>query len=62
VKGFIGNVLDFIDVCLFCTVGIMSSSGYWRRRGIVKKHKFGGKKQFLKNLLWMDIRVYIVLT
>jgi hypothetical protein len=36
VKGFIGNVLDCVEVCLFCTVGIISRSGYWRTGGNVK--------------------------
>jgi hypothetical protein len=34
VKGFIGNLLDCIDVSLFCTVGIISRSGYCRKRGL----------------------------
>jgi hypothetical protein len=42
VKGFIGNVLDCIDVCLFCTVRIMSRSGYWGTGGIVSRSGYWG--------------------
>jgi hypothetical protein len=62
VKEFIGNVLDCVDVCLFCTVGIMSRSGYWGTGGIVTVFtQICIKESLVKNFLWMDVRVYISL-